>query len=218
MRLILVRHGQTPANVIGSLDTALPGPGLTELGHAQAAALPQHLAHEPIELAYASTHIRTQLTGAPLATSRGLETQIRAGLRELSAGDLEGRNDPEAVDRFHQVMASWFAGHRDLQMPGGETAHEVIDRFDQVIDEIAQSGSETAVAFSHSGAIRLWASAKANNLATDFPMFSALGNSGIVVMRGGVRGWVCESWNPEPVVHELSSNPPTDPIGSKLEP
>ena len=27
MRLFLIRHGQTPANVLGQLDTAHPGPG-----------------------------------------------------------------------------------------------------------------------------------------------------------------------------------------------
>ena len=30
MRLLLIRHGQTPANVRGELDTAAPGPGLTD--------------------------------------------------------------------------------------------------------------------------------------------------------------------------------------------
>ena len=34
-RLVLVRHGQTPSNVAGVLDTALPGPGLTEEGQQQ---------------------------------------------------------------------------------------------------------------------------------------------------------------------------------------
>ncbi len=28
MRLLLLRHGQTPSNVGGLLDTAYPGPGL----------------------------------------------------------------------------------------------------------------------------------------------------------------------------------------------
>ena len=32
MRLILVRHGQTPSNIERLLDTGAPGPGLTELG------------------------------------------------------------------------------------------------------------------------------------------------------------------------------------------
>ena len=35
-RLHLVRHGQTPSNVAGALDTALPGAPLTELGREQA--------------------------------------------------------------------------------------------------------------------------------------------------------------------------------------
>ena len=40
MRLILIRHGETPSNVRGSLDTSLPGPGLTDLGQEQAEAIP----------------------------------------------------------------------------------------------------------------------------------------------------------------------------------
>ncbi|POC80683.1 histidine phosphatase family protein, partial [Vibrio vulnificus] len=39
MRLILIRHGQTESNVHRLLDTAMPGPGLTELGQQQAAGL-----------------------------------------------------------------------------------------------------------------------------------------------------------------------------------
>ena len=39
MRLTLVRHGQTPSNVLGLLDTAPPGPGLTDLGQLQAASV-----------------------------------------------------------------------------------------------------------------------------------------------------------------------------------
>ncbi|MFI5427738.1 histidine phosphatase family protein [Aeromicrobium sp. UC242_57] len=39
MRLILIRHGQTPANVDGVLESTVPGPGLTELGLEQAAEL-----------------------------------------------------------------------------------------------------------------------------------------------------------------------------------
>lgn len=73
MRLILIRHGQTPSNVAFLLDTAVPGPGLTDLGEKQAAALPQTLADVDIDLLYVSTLTRTQLTAArwrPPAASR----------------------------------------------------------------------------------------------------------------------------------------------------
>ena len=66
MRLILVRHGQTPANVLGQLDTAHPGPGLTERGFEQAERVPEALRGENIDAIYVSTLIRTQLTAAPL--------------------------------------------------------------------------------------------------------------------------------------------------------
>src|SRR5665811_2544112 len=41
MRLILGRHGQTGSNISRALDTTEPGPDLTDLGPAQAAALPR---------------------------------------------------------------------------------------------------------------------------------------------------------------------------------
>ena len=60
MRLILIRHGQTTSNVDGLLDTAEPGAGLTSLGFVQAAALPDALGGESIELLYASTLVRAR--------------------------------------------------------------------------------------------------------------------------------------------------------------
>ena len=47
LRLVLARHGQTPANVAKTLDTVLPGPGLTDLGRLQAEALGKELAADP---------------------------------------------------------------------------------------------------------------------------------------------------------------------------
>ena len=72
MRVLLIRHGQTPANVAGSLDTTLPGPGLTDLGLAQADAIPEAVGGEEIGAVFASRALRAQLTATPLAQSLGL--------------------------------------------------------------------------------------------------------------------------------------------------
>ena len=77
MRLLLIRHGQTPHNVTGALDTAYPGAGLTELGQRQAAAVPASLADEDVSAVYASPLVRTQLTGTPLAQERGIGQNTR---------------------------------------------------------------------------------------------------------------------------------------------
>ena len=44
MRLFLVRHGQTHANVARQLDTAVPGVDLTDTGREQAQELADRLA------------------------------------------------------------------------------------------------------------------------------------------------------------------------------
>ena len=100
MRLLLIRHGQTPSNVLGLLDTAPPGPGLTDLGVEQAAALPATLADQRIDLIAASVQPRARLTAAPLAAARGLQVLVRDGLCEVPAGDLEMRGDEDAVRTY----------------------------------------------------------------------------------------------------------------------
>ena len=87
MRLLLIRHGQTPHNVTGALDTAFPGAGLTELGQRQAAAVPEALADEDVGAVYATSLVRTQLTGSPLAQERSLDVQVREGLQEIAAAE-----------------------------------------------------------------------------------------------------------------------------------
>ena len=97
MRLILVRHGQSPSNIERLIDTTVPGPSLTELGQAQARHSPTPWRRCPIDAIYASTLVRTQLTAAPLAAQRALPVQVRDGLREVRAGDLELASGEEAM-------------------------------------------------------------------------------------------------------------------------
>src|SRR5690554_4609225 len=107
MRLLLIRHGQTPANVLGSLDTAHPGPGLTRLGKRQAAKVPTALDRDPIDAIFASTLTRTQLTADPLARERDVEIVVRRGLHEIEAGELEGRTDYDSVRTYLKTVHTW---------------------------------------------------------------------------------------------------------------
>jgi broad specificity phosphatase PhoE len=203
MRLILIRHGQTPSNVDHFLDTAVPGPGLTELGLGQAAALPEALAGEPIDAVYASNLVRTQLTAAPLAAALGLPVEVRAGLREVSAGSLEMRNDREAITGYLKTVYSWVKGDLDVHMPGGPDGHETFDRFDAVIAELRAAGLSTPVVVSHGAMIRAWCSSRATNVEPDFIVDNALSNTGVAVMEspdGGAPGpWKLLTWMGEAV-------------------
>jgi len=118
MRLLLIRHGQTPHNITGALDTARPGAGLTPLGQAQAQAIPAAPAGEDVAAIYASPLVRTRLTAAPLAAARGLDVQVCEGLEEISAGDLELRTDDEAVAAYLSTATGWAEGELRLEHGG----------------------------------------------------------------------------------------------------
>ncbi|MGW6909497.1 histidine phosphatase family protein [Streptomyces sp. NPDC054940] len=196
MRLLLVRHGQTPSNLEHLLDTAVPGPGLTALGERQAAALPEALAGEDIEAIYVSTLTRTPLTAAPLAAARGLDVIVRDGIREVTAGDLEmlpGESEQGAL--YMKTVFAWAAGDTELRMPGGESGAEVLARFDAVVSEAAGRGFGTVALVSHGAAIRLWTAARAVNVDVPFAAAHPLENTGVVILEGSpADGWKALAW------------------------
>lgn len=197
MRLTLVRHGQTPSNVLGLLDTAPPGPGLTDLGVLQAAAVPGALDGQRVDALFASNQVRARLTAEPLARARGLEVQIREGLREIWAGDLEMRGEPEAVSHYVGILLAWLEGDLGRRMPGGQSGLEVLDRFDAVVAEMALAvpADGSVVAVSHGAMIRVWATVRATNLARQLGEHNHLGNTGAVVLEGKPGGdWSAVSW------------------------
>lgn len=218
MRLILVRHGQTSSNVGGHLDTGKPGADLTDLGREQAEKLTGVLGHEPIEAIYASTLVRTQQTAAPLAGLLGLQTKIRDGLREISAGDLEMRNDEASIRAYLETIFAWGAGELEARMPGGETGTEVFGRYDEVLTELVDSGLGTAVVVSHGAVIRSWAAARVENISADFAAWRPVSNTGAVILEGDVRsGWKALDWEGDalggPAVNaEHSDGPAGEPI------
>lgn len=202
MRLTLLRHGQTPSNVLGLLDTAPPGPGLTDLGLLQAAAVPRALDGAPIDAVFASNQVRAQQTAEPLALSLGLPVQIADGLREVDAGELEMRGDPDAVHRYIGTLLAWLEGDLARRMPGGPSGVEVLERFDAAVARMvdAVGGDGTVVAVSHGAAIRVWATTRAANLAGTLGEKNHLNNTGAVVLEGRPGGaWHATSWREDAI-------------------
>jgi probable phosphoglycerate mutase len=219
MRLILIRHGQTPANVLGQLDTAHPGPGLTELGFDQAARIPDAIRDEDIDALFASTLLRTQLTIAPLAADRGLAVTILGGIHEIEAGDLEGKSDRASVIRYMETAFAWGAGDLEAEMPGGTDGHNFFGRYNADIAEIVDSGAETAVVVSHGAAIRVWVAGTVSNVSRGFVGERDLMNTGIVILEGSFdEGWRLIEWESTPVGgSDLVDAAADDPTGETLD-
>ncbi|MEV7607080.1 histidine phosphatase family protein [Paenarthrobacter sp. NPDC089322] len=218
MKLLLIRHGQTPGNVAGQLDTAFPGPGLTELGERQADALPEALAGESIDALFTSTLLRTQRTALPLAKATGLEPEILDGVHEIEAGTLEKKTDHESHLRYMSTVFSWSEGDFDVRMPGAFNGHDFFARFDASVDKVVAAGHSTAAIVSHGAAIRCWAGRRAADIDTGFAESHMLPNTGVVALEGDPEsGWRVLHWDQVPVGGmALADRTAEDPTGEAL--
>src|SRR5699024_12640952 len=112
MRLLLIRHGQTPSIVEGILDAGYPGPGLTALGHEQARAVPEALRGEDVAGRHVSRLLRAPETAGRLVTAVGTSPRLTAGLEEFSAGVYDIRRGAAATEADPSNRARWSAGER----------------------------------------------------------------------------------------------------------
>ena len=199
MRLLLIRHGQTPANVEGRLNTAVPGPGLTELGNEQAGMIPEGLGGTPVDAIYASVLVRTQLTAAPLAADRGLGVTVLPGIQEIEAGDLEDLSDRASVRTYLETVWAWGTGDLSPRIPGAGDGNDFFRRFDADIAAVAAE-SENAVVVSHGAAIRVWVAQRSINVPPAYAGEHEIDNTGVIELEGTPEdGWTLVSWQGTPV-------------------
>jgi broad specificity phosphatase PhoE len=154
-RVALVRHGATTLSAedrfAGATDVEL-----SDAGRAQAQALAERLAGEPITAVYASPLRRTLETAAILASPHGLEPLPRPGLREIDHGHWETLTRADVEARFSEEYAAWEGDPFVFAPSGGESGATVMARALPVLREIVLShAGEYVLVVSHKATIRL---------------------------------------------------------------
>lgn len=219
MRLLLLRHGQTHSNVAGALDTGSPGADLTELGWAQAKAAARVLGerYQPFDAVYTSTLVRTHQTGNPYVAATGLEPVVHEGIREILAGDLEMRSDTPSAHRYRHTVAEWIRGDLGERMPGGESGHEFLERYDAVVREAGTH--ERVLLVSHGAAIRAWVSAVTDVDRLGHSPTDPLHNTGGIELEGDPdSGWRVVAWQCDPLGGDYLEDPTApDPTGQEAD-
>jgi probable phosphoglycerate mutase len=154
-QIILIRHGQTPANIAkqwhGSTDTPL-----TEKGLWQADRMGEFVAdHFPhCRKIYCSPLQRTRHTAAALANRLGLEAEPHPDLQEYGIGHLEGESFLNLAQQ-HQFFEKIKADPH-FAPEGGESMHQVSMRMATRLREIGnQHHGETVAVVSHGAALAL---------------------------------------------------------------
>ncbi|MCW2620933.1 MAG: hypothetical protein JWL64_535 [Frankiales bacterium] len=157
LRVFVVRHAQSRANLDARLSSAEPGPELTDLGHEQARRVADALADQGVERIYSSPLLRTVSTAEHIGSRLGLAVETLPDLREFGLGDWEGRpgTDRDVVE--HPVFSSWLRRQSLAErFQAGESAHEVEDRFERALGRVRSDLVDgSAVVVTHGGLMAL---------------------------------------------------------------
>ncbi|MFL0579112.1 histidine phosphatase family protein [Dietzia sp. 179-F 9C3 NHS] len=203
-RLYLVRHGQTPSNVAGALDTALPGAPLTELGRDQARIVGQELAQEGVapSVLLSSEAARARETAGLMSEhfrlgDAPMPTQAVPGAFEVQAGDYEMRTGAEALLAYNRVVRDWLEdGDLTSSLPGGESALDVQDRVMPLVSELRDSfldNGTDAVLVVHGTLMRMVA-VFAGAVPSRWALVNRIPNCGVIELAPDRGGWSCERW------------------------
>ncbi len=146
MKIYLIRHGETYANVekryVGFTDSEL-----TEKGEEQIKDLKKIVGNMEVIKAYCSPSTRTRKTAEIL----GYDCEIDANLREFNFGILEGMTYDEIMNEQAEVGNQLFSRWKDYKIPEGESFVELRGRVKTFISRL---GEENVVIVTHGGWIR----------------------------------------------------------------
>lgn len=143
MAVWLVRHGATDWSESGR-HTGRTDVQLTSDGESTARTLAPVLAAQPFVLVVTSPLERARRT-AELAGFP--DAEVDPDLLEWDYGDYEGVTTPE----IRQTVPDWTVWTRPC--PGGETAEQVAERLDRVIERLRSLDGD-ALVFGHGHALR----------------------------------------------------------------
>ena len=167
-RLIVVRHAQSIANkmkvFIGHKDL-----DLTDFGHEQAKLLGEYLVKKeyPIDVIYSSDLLRPYHTIEPYAKAVGKEIIKDRELREIYAGEWEGKNFSDLPELYPENYNVWLEDIGNCQTNGGESVKELYARINSAIDRIAkENDGKTVLVATHATPLRCL-SARAMGVGTD---------------------------------------------------
>lgn len=200
MRLTLLRHGESDANLARVFSNTGWKHPLSEKGRAQAASMARKLAGErPVAAVFSSPLQRAVETAEIIAEPLGLPVRQLHGLIEYHVGLYEdGPFTKEAAAAQRRVERAWFDGEIEAHMPCGECAMQIAARLSKALGEIAaHPGAADAhvVAVSHGGVLHHGLPLIVRNIPPRISLTRPLGECARVTLIRIAGRWQALSWN-----------------------
>ncbi|NTV63696.1 MAG: histidine phosphatase family protein [Oscillochloris sp.] len=189
MRLILVRHGETPWNVTLQYQGHVNVP-LNERGRAQAQHTAARLARLGADALYTSDIARAAETAEIIGSALKLTPTPLPAFREIDVGKWEGLTPEELYRRYPDHMAEFERDPARTVRLGGESYAQLQTRALAGLNRIYEThrSSDVIVAVSHGGTIRaLLCHVIGLELANFGKMW--LDNGSLTEIRYGSHGW-----------------------------
>jgi 2,3-bisphosphoglycerate-dependent phosphoglycerate mutase len=154
--LILIRHGQSHANVNPVVAGMRGDRGLTDLGHQQARRLRERLRVEEFtaDVLYASTLPRAQQTAEYVADAVGLPVTEDDELQELRVGEADGMSNDDWSARWPGLRESLSARPYQEFAPGGESWATFLGRVGSALTcLVTRHPDQRVLAVTHGGVV-----------------------------------------------------------------
>ena len=154
--IYLVRHAEAEGNLYRIAHGHYNSCITDDRGCRQIRALAERFRDVPVDAVYASDLIRTRTTAQSIYLPKGLQLHPDPAFREICMGEWEEhcwyellRKYPQSHHDFNHRLDRW-------QVPGSETARQVLDRYLPALRRVArQHDGQTVAIFSHGAAMRI---------------------------------------------------------------
>ena len=155
LRLLLVRHGQSVANVARRMQGRLDTP-LTAEGMHQAAAIAERIAAETrVDGLYTSPLQRALETARSIGNRIGVEPVLLHDLMEVDVGAATGLSRAEVKRCWPEQLQSLRRRDLAARWPDGESLRELAERAARVMEAIqSRHPAGVVVVVSHKGTLR----------------------------------------------------------------
>jgi broad specificity phosphatase PhoE len=154
-RIVLIRHGDTPASQDGRFTGANDIPLSTE-GRVHASELATRLSRYPIDAIYASSLRRAQETAGYIGQVHGLPVTPVADLREMDHGVWNGLNRAEIEAKYPGQTEKYNADPFHFIPEGGESGEMVLKRAAPALQAIVRAHpNQTVLIVAHKTTNRL---------------------------------------------------------------
>ncbi|POT58206.1 alpha-ribazole phosphatase [Citrobacter amalonaticus] len=155
MRLWLVRHGETEANVAGLYSGHAPTP-LTGRGIIQAQTLCTLLQNVPFDQVLCSELERARHTAKLVLQGRDVPWQIKPELNEMFFGDWEMRHHRDLTQEDAENYAAWCADWQNAVPTNGEGFQDFSQRVERFVTQLTDYRQhQNLLVVSHQGVLSL---------------------------------------------------------------